>query len=240
MKIRVADFNIEVRNKFGFIEKQCKNYLFEFEKADFLIETTDEDIEFEKKCPYYNESYKEQHLETVNVHRKFSLRIPEMDAVMLHSAVFSLGDRTIALVANSGVGKTTHMMFYKELFKDKVKIINGDKPIIRHIDSKLYVYGTPWCGKEGMNTNTKAELTDICFINRADSNYTTPMNLAEASAKIFKQVYLPKTRLAAENTLKMIDLILSKCKLWEINCTNDVEAARASYEAIFNKGENKR
>lgn len=239
MKIRVADFNIEVKNKFQFIEKQCKNYICDFEKADFVIETTDADIEFEKTCPYYRDSFKEQHLETVNVHRKFSLKVPEMDALMLHSAVFSLGDRTIALVANSGVGKTTHMMFYKQLFGDKVTIINGDKPIIRHIDSKLLVYGTPWCGKEGMNTNTKAELTDICFINRAESNSTVPIALAEASSRIFKQIYLPKTKLAAENTLKMLDLILSKCNLWEINCTNDVEAAKVSHNAIFDKGDKK-
>lgn len=233
MKIRVADFNIEIKNKFKLIERQCRNYLAEFEKADFVIETTDEDIESEKNRPYYQESFSIPSLEIINVHRKICHLIPQTDAIMLHSAVFKLEGKTIAIVANSGVGKTTHMMFYKELFGDKVTIINGDKPFIRYIDSELFVYGTPWCGKEGMNTNVKEKLTDICFINRATSNSVEPMDASKASAKIFSQVYLPKNKTAANNTLKMLDLILSECNLWEINCTNEVEAAKLSYEVIF-------
>lgn len=237
MKISVADFNIEIKNKFKFIEKQCEDYKADFDNADFVIETTDMDIESEKKRPFYQEAFKEPYLETVNVHRKLCFMLPEKDAIMLHSAAFSMGDRTIALVANSGVGKTTHMMHYKELFGDKVTIINGDKPIIRLIDSELFIYGTPWCGKEKMNTNTKAKLTDVCFINRSESNSTHPMKISDASSRIFSQIYLPKSKLAADNTLKMLDLILKKCNLWEINCTKDVFAAKASYATIFNKGD---
>ena len=133
----------------------------------------------------------------------------------------------------SGTGKTTHMMHYKDLFGDSVTIINGDKPIIRLVDSELFVYGTPWCGKEGMNTNTKARLTDLCFINRSEENYTRPITKSEVASRIFSQIYLPKTKLAADNTLKMLDIILNSCNLWEINCTKEEKAAKVSYESIF-------
>ena len=233
MKIRVADFNVEVKNKFALIERQCKKYLADFDKADFVIETTDEDLAVEKKLPFSQESFTEPQLESLNVHRKLCFMLPEKNAIMLHSAAFSLNGKTLALVATSGTGKTTHMMHYKDLFGDSVTIINGDKPIIRLVDSELFVYGTPWCGKEGMNTNTKARLTDLCFINRSEENYTRPITKSEVASRIFSQIYLPKTKLAADNTLKMLDIILNSCNLWEINCTKEEKAAKVSYESIF-------
>ena len=155
MKITVADFNIEIKNKYKFIENQCADYINDFDKPDFIMEVTEEEINREKQRQSYQECFKDSYIELVLVYRKLCFMLPENDAIMLHSAVFSLENRVIALVANSGVGKTTHMMFYKELFGDKVTVINGDKPIIRYIDNELFVYGTPWCGKEKMNTNTK-------------------------------------------------------------------------------------
>ena len=237
MKIKVADFNVEIRNRFNLIEKLCKDYIGDFDKADFVIAVTEADIEREKKRPNFQPEFKDPYIEMVVVYRKLCFMFPERDAIMLHSAVFSLEDKVVALVANSGVGKTTHMRFYKELFGDALTVINGDKPIIRSIGSELFVYGTPWCGKEGLNTNTKAKLTDLCFIHRSDQNSTVPMDNALAVGKLLRQIYLPKTGLAAENTLEMLNRLLVKCRVWEVNCTNDIEAAKNSYKAIFKEGE---
>ncbi len=45
-----------------------------------------------------------------------------------------------------------------------MRTIDGDNPIVRIIDGKAYVYGTPCCGKEGWSINTRAELGGIGFI----------------------------------------------------------------------------
>ena len=237
MKITVADFNIEIKNKYKFIENQCADYINDFDKPDFIIEVTEEEINREKQRQSYQECFKDSYIELVLVYRKLCFMLPENDAIMLHSAVFSLGNRVIALVANSGVGKTTHMMFYKELFGDKVIVINGDKPIIRYIDNELFVYGTPWCGKEKLNTNIKKKLTDICFINRSEKNNTGRMDKGAAVRRLLRQIYLPKTDNAADKTLLMLDKILEKFNVWEINCTKDIEAAKTYYIAIFKEGE---
>ena len=237
MKIKVADFNVQINNKFGLIENQCRNYISYFDKADFVIEVSDEDIAAEKLRPTYQPRFSDAYIETVIVYRKLCFMLPERDAIMLHSAVFKLEDKVIALVANSGVGKTTHMMNFKKLFGDALTVINGDKPIIRYIGSEVFVYGTPWCGKEGMNTNTKEKLTDVCFLNRSSSSSVYQIEKSKAVGRILKQIYLPKTDLAANNTLKMLDMILTKCRVWEINCTKEKDSAKISYTAIFNKGE---
>ena len=52
-------------------------------------------------------------------------------------------------------------------FGDRAFIINGDKPIVRKTDEGIFVFGTPWCGKEGFNENIRVKLKSICILERA-------------------------------------------------------------------------
>ena len=38
------------------------------------------------------------------------------------------------------------------------------------IDGKAYAYGTPWCGKDGINQNKKVPLQGICFLIQSKEN----------------------------------------------------------------------
>ena len=116
-------------------------------------------------------------------------------------------------------------------------VVNGDKPLVKATEDGIFAYGTPWAGKENLQTNMRTRLTDICFIHRSKQNSTVPMDKALAVGKLLSQIYLPKTDLAAENTLEMLNRLLVKCRVWEVNCTNDIEAAKNSYKAIFKEGE---
>ena len=48
------------------------------------------------------------------------------------------------------------------------------------LNGKIYGYGTPWCGKEGISQNRRVEITDILMIRRGEDNSAT--SLAPASA----------------------------------------------------------
>ena len=96
--------------------------------------------------------------------------MPDFDAFLLHAAVIEVDGLAYAFAAPSGTGKTTHIALWKKFFGDRANIINGDKPIIRFENGTPYIYGTPWCGKEGYNINTKAPLAALCFIERSPEN----------------------------------------------------------------------
>ena len=70
--------------------------------------------------------------------------------------------------AVSGTGKSTHAMLWREVFGERVRMINDDKPLIRITpEGKAVVYGTPWDGKHHLSKNSAFPLKAICWLTRA-------------------------------------------------------------------------
>ncbi len=162
------------------------------------------------------------------------------DAIFLHSSLVSVNGVGVAFTALSGTGKTTHTLLWQQLLTDKMEIINGDKPIIRFLDeiSTPYGYGTPWCGKEGLNKNTKVPLKHICLIERAEQNSCEKLTGKEALNFIFNQIIIPKEPLAAAKVLEILDKLLTSCEIWKIKCNMDISAAKTAFNTIFKENIN--
>lgn len=231
-KIKVADFVVEIHNSYDFIFRQCKDYIYTGEdKADIIATCTMEQIENEKAI-LNDEHYTDGYIESVCLYRSLCLQLPAKDSFVMHAAVISVDGKGYAFTAKSGTGKSTHILQWKGLLGDKVNVVNGDKPILRIIDNKLYVYGTPWCGKEGWNTNTRAELAGLCFLERAEKNHIEPIPSKEAASRIMKQILLPKDSLGVIKTFEMVDKMLLTTKIWKLGCNISIEAAKIAYEAM--------
>ena len=158
--------------------------------------------------------------------------MPAFDAFILHSAVVDVSGEAFAFAARSGTGKSTHLMLWKAYLDDKMTVINGDKPIMRFIDGKLYAYGTPWCGKEGWNRDACAPIHGISFVERALENRIEIMPSQEAASRIMNQILIPKDALGAINTLEMVDKMLNTVNCWVLGCNISIEAAEIAYNAM--------
>ena len=150
----------------------------------------------------------------------------------MHAAVIGVGDKAYAFTAKSGTGKSTHIALWKRFLGDRVSVINGDKPILRFIDGKLYAYGTPWCGKEMWNTNMRAELNGLCFLERAKENKIVKITPMEASPLVMKQILIPNDAEGVIKTFEMVDKMLSITNLWRLGCNISQEAAIKAYMAV--------
>lgn len=237
-KYKIADFIVQFNNQYDYINKQCKDYLLlEDSDPDFVIDISKEDINKEiANSPY---DLPLGSVESVCAYRKLALQLPIYDALLLHGVIISCGGKGIALVARSGVGKTTHTMLWQKNFKNNMVIINGDKPIIRFLDGVPYAYGTPWAGKEGIQVNDRVPLTDICFIERAEQNTTTLIDDKSQYFNLFmNQVLIPSEPMAAMKTLELIDGLISKCNFWSIKCNISDEAAIIAHDTIINYSTN--
>lgn len=231
---KIADFVIDFKNKYRRIEKMCADYKCDDSlNPDFVIEVDENDLEQERAVSEYD--FPNSYFESICAYRKLALQLPLHNALLLHGVVISCGGKGIAFVARSGVGKTTHTMLWQKNFRDDMVIINGDKPIIRFVNDVPFAYGTPWAGKEGIQVNDKVELTDICFIERAEHNSTTLIeNKSEYFNLFMNQVLRPADPIAAINTLELLDKLISICNFWSIKCNIDPNAAQIAYKAIFN------
>ena len=150
---------------------------------------------------------------------------------MLHGVAFEAKNCGIAFLAKSGVGKTTHAKLWKEMLNNEMTIINGDKPLIRIIDEKVFVYGSAWAGKEKLHTNTKTELRKICFIERSETNECLPMQKDMVFKRLIKQIYIPKNE-SLLLTLEQINRLAEKCEFYLIKCNTDISSAKIACEEM--------
>ena len=235
LKYRFADLNVAFNSRFEDMFKILfKGFEEDFEEADITFDITEPDIKFERENDKENMLNQYDHiLALASSLRKIGEKLPGYDAAILHSATFSVDGRGIALAAFSGTGKSTHMFLWQKMLGDRFQIVNGDKPFVRFIDGELYVYGTPWAGKEGMKENVKVRLTDLCQIVRSETNHTEPMSKQEGVSLLLKQIYIPFDPIARVKTLQLIERIAESINFWKISCNMDIEAAEVSYKAIF-------
>ncbi len=225
----LAELNITINNKYDYIKNLCADYIVK-EKADFFVEVTDAEIEAERCSPKNDTGY----LEALAIYRKIAEKITDYEGVLLYAAVISVENNGVAFLAKSGIGKTTHINLWLKFLGDKVTVINGDKPLLRIVDGKLYAYGTPWSGKEALNTNTKTELKNICFISRSLVNECVKVTDKESILeKLFPQIYLPKTLYGLTKTLNFLNTTIDKCSFYSVKCNTDITAAKTAYKAIL-------
>ena len=234
-KIKIADFIVEIHNKFNYVKKLCSDYIYKgSECSDFIIAINNEDLEEERRLSE-NKNLSIGYIESVCVYRKIALEIPLKDAMVMHGAAISVNDRGIIFIAPSGIGKTTHTLLWKKVFEDKLEIINGDKPIVKFIDGSPFVFGTPWAGKETLQKNGSARLTDVCLIFRGTDNSAQKVAPNAILKHLMRQVYLPNEPTAAMKTLNLIDQLTKTCNFWIIQCNMDLEAAQLASDIILNK-----
>lgn len=240
MVYKIADLYIEVNSLYSKVDQLCAEYRVDDPPyIDFTVNITKEDIikERDYNLDYGNESsYSARMTEFFVVYRKICEKILDFDAFLMHGALIEYENRGYLFTAKSGIGKTTHISLWKKVFgEDKVTIVNGDKPLLRLIDGKIYAYGTPWCGKENYNVNKKTELCAIAFVERAKDNSVVKISDVQALPRILSQIMFTDSPNLGKQ-LELVDKMLETIPMYLLKCNMEDEAAIVSYEALSHDG----
>lgn len=123
--------------------------------------------------------------------------------LMLHASAIELDGYAYLFSGSCGAGKSTHARLWERVFDGEARVFNDDKPALRRIDGRWLAYGTPWCGKDGININMKAPIAGICFLEKANTNSIRRLSQQEALQKIIWQT--PRRFQTSEK----LDLMLS-------------------------------
>ena len=230
--IRIAELNIGIDNIYEYAERFCKRYIIDKDSVlDFTVSVTEKDIDAEIAVSEIEVS--RGYAETICIYRAICDKVlREYNGMLLHSAVIEYEGRGYAFSAKSGTGKSTHIALWKKAFGESVRIVNGDKPIIRRIGGKLYAFGTPWCGKEGFGENTSVALSAICFIERAAENKITPMSAESAVSMVFSQILFPSDLEEFDKTASFLDAMLKEVPCYLLSCNMHVDAAITAYNGM--------
>ena len=96
----------------------------------------------------------------------------------------------------------------------------------------MYAYGTPWCGKEGWNKNTRARLKAICFLERGAENRIERISASDSSSRLLRQILMPSDAQGAIKTLEIVDRMLNGTPLWLLKCNISEESAILAYNTM--------
>jgi hypothetical protein len=225
MICRVADLFVSVPESGG-LEKRCRPYLAEDGAAAEII----------IKEELYNEAHwpglKGDDVAYMDSGWQFYVALMRRGGMMLHSSAVVLDGKAYLFSGPSGMGKSTHTRLWQKEFPGAV-VINDDKPALRKIDGVWYAYGTPWCGKDGININTSAPLAGICFLRRGEENKIRRLPPVEAVAAVMTQtLWRCKTPEALSVLTDIVDKLVRDIPIYELYNRPEPAAAHLSYRTM--------
>lgn len=228
--IKIAGVVVGVDNRYGYIERLCRDYTITGEAPAFTVRASRQELEQETDDP--SDPHSLPYCESLCLYRKLCLGMVDYDAFLMHSAVIEVENQALAFAAKSGVGKSTHIRLWQERYND-VRVINGDKPIYRFLGGRLYACGTPWMGKEFWGRNVMAPLKALCFLERGAENRLTPLSPGDATPRLFHQLLLPKEPERMDRFLSLVDRMLAATPCYLLYCTQTPAAAETARRGLM-------
>ncbi len=241
INIKIADKVIEIRFFSEQVEKICRNYLAESMTPDVVVRVPKDELvrvvtsEANRVLPVkqlFQENvavvYNYSDLESMTIYQKIADFMLDKNVLLVHGAAIAVNNKCYIFTAPSGTGKTTHIMNWCKVMPDTV-VINGDKPLV-DVENAI-VYGTPWCGKEGLNTNMSVPLAGIISLERGITNSIGPISFREMLPIYLQQVYISKEQDKAMQAYQLIGK-LKNIPCYRLICNMDEESAVVAYSGL--------
>ena len=237
--LKLAGLTARVAPKFCSTQAYCRNYLTD-DPAELHIAVTEEAMAFEQTMldrEAEEEGWKKRQftppfLERAVIQRAFAEALALRQTLLLHGSTVAVDGQAYLFTASCGQGKSTHTRFWREVFGDRAVMVNDDKPFLRRGDEGFLACGTPFSGKHGLDSNVCLPLKGICILRRGQENRIRRIGLEQAREMITAQSYLPLEPKGAEEAEKLLQVLLERVPLWEMDCTKDPEAAKISHDAM--------
>ena len=230
MLCKIADLFVDVP-EIGDMASRCEPYRCEaISQRDILIDPALFKADALKDLPEAGRYYM---LTGSQFHRK----LLQHNGLMLHASAVEFRGKAYLFSGPCGTGKSTHTRLWQSVFGPTARVFNDDKPALRCIDGIWFAYGTPWCGKDGININMKAPLAGICFLKQASDNHIRCLSGSEAAQKIIGQTLRRfKEQENLELMLFHVNDLVQKIPVFELENRPEPAAAIMSYEAMSASG----
>lgn len=217
----------------------CEAYLTE-ETADFSVEITAADIEFEREKSIKTRLAEGQgdtalpdaQLEVTAIQRKIAEQLFSWNTILFHGSAVSVDGAVYLFTAKSGTGKSTHARLWRQMLGDRAVMVNDDKPFLRMTGEGVMAYGSPWNGKHHLGSNICVPLKAICILERGEENRICRITAEEALLMLLQQSNRPSQARLMPKYLELMDKLARSAAFYRLQCNMEPDAAVTSYEAM--------
>ncbi len=162
----------------------------------------------------------------------FTFRTSGSDTLMTHSSVIRYNDEGYMFLGRSGTGKSTHSSLWLKHIEGS-SLLNDDNPVIRLVDGKAYIFGTPWSGKTPCYKNEVVPLKAIVRLSQAPYNKVTRLSTLQSYASLLPSCSCMKwDRTATDSLHKSVEKVIVQVPCWHLECLPDADAAQTCFNAV--------
>lgn len=152
--------------------------------------------------------------------------------LLIHASLVRNNGYGYAFIAKSGTGKSTQVSLWLRHIQG-CDLMNDDNPIVRIIDGKPYIYGSPWSGKTPCYRNIKAKLGAITRIDRAKENSVEKLPSVQAFASLLPACSSMKWDSAIYGRLcGTLSKVIELTPIYTLHCLPDKESAILCHKTI--------
>lgn len=152
--------------------------------------------------------------------------------MLIHASTIAHHGYGYPFIAESGTGKSTHSSLWMKHIDD-CELMNDDNPIVRIIDGKPFIYGSPWSGKTPCYRNIKLPLGAVTRIERAPANSIVKLPPVKAFVSLLPACSSMKWDSEIYNHLcDAVTRIIETTPIFTLYCLPNQEAAEICHKTI--------
>ncbi len=156
----------------------------------------------------------------------------EQGTLLMHASVVRKDGKGYLCLGKSGTGKSTHTALWLKHIKG-TDLMNDDNPVVRFINGKASIYGSPWSGKTPCYRNIQAPIGAFLQLRQAPYNKIRHQTTLEAFASLLPSCSVMKwDKRIYGNICDTISRIMQTVPNYILECLPDAEAAHLSCKTI--------
>ena len=164
----------------------------------------------------------------------YGLATLPLSTIAIHTSVIQHGGRTVLFLGESGTGKSTHTRLWRENILGAT-LLNDDSPMLRVIDGKVWMFGSPWSGKTPCYKNESYPLAACVRLSQAPHNKIRRLSIPQAYAAVHPScppdfAYDDRLYDCISDTLSQV---LGQVPVYHLECLPNAGAAHLSFQTVF-------
>lgn len=237
--IEIAGYSFQIHSMFESTREYCKRYLTE-KTPHLQVAAGQTDLAFEQKMLDLEaveeglrlRKFTEPFLERAAIQRAVAEFLFDKDVLMVHGSTVAVDGKGYLFTAKCGMGKSTHTRLWCEAFGDRAVMVNDDKPFVILGSDGVWVCGSPWSGKHGLDSNIAVPLAGICILERGKENRIVPCEPQSALPMLLHQSYCPLATEKQAAFSSLVKKLADRVPLWKMECNKEPDAALVSYSTM--------